>query len=324
MKRHFFPFAVASLAATFTSCLTQDQTFILNPDGSGKLELAMSVDTSMMGALGGGDSGQNMGKEVALQLLRGTQGVDTWQDLTFATGADGKSEIKGSAYFKDVNKLLMNAGEQAGGASAGALTSKVDGDTWTVAMGVSDSGAASETASSASKLNEDQLKSAMQQAQAQWEASKSLVAPMIEGAKISTTVKAGGTITAATGFTKSDDQTATLSFGGAKVIGAIDTLMSDPKIMADALASGDTMGVLRDQKRLQRAIMESMTEGKGLPAVQLTPGKPVIDYPAEVAKAAANQTDTFKSLLAEATKPKDAVVRPPGGAPKKINPPTTK
>jgi hypothetical protein len=50
----------------------------------------------------------------------------------------------------------------------------------------------------------------------------------------------------------------------------------------------------------------------------------VIDYPAEVAKAAANQTDTFKSLLAEATKPKDAVVRPPGGAPKKINPPTTK
>jgi hypothetical protein len=100
--------------------------------------------------------------------------------------------------------------------------------------------------------------------------------------------------------------------------------MSDPKIMADALASGDTMGVLRDQKRLQRAIMESMTEGKGLPAVQLTPGKPVIDYPAEVAKAAANQTDTFKSLLAEATKPKDAVVRPPGGAPKKINPPTTK
>ena len=41
MKRHFFPFAVASLAATFTSCLTQDQTFILNPDGSGKLELAL-------------------------------------------------------------------------------------------------------------------------------------------------------------------------------------------------------------------------------------------------------------------------------------------
>lgn len=256
--------------------------------------------------------------------MRGTQGVDTWQDLTFATGADGKSEIKGSAYFKDVNKLLMNAGEQAGGASAGALTSKLDGATWTVAMGVSDGGAASETASSASKLNEDQLKSAMQQAQAQWEASKSLVAPMIEGAKISTTVKAGGTITSATGFTKSDDQTATLSFGGAKVISAIDTLMSDPKIMADALASGDTMGVLRDQKRLQRAIMESMTEGKGLPEVQLTPGKPVIDYSAEVAKAAASQTESFKSLLAEAQKPKDAVVRPPGGAPKKINPPTTK
>jgi hypothetical protein len=324
MSLRLISLAVAGLAVALTGCLTQDQTFHLNPDGSGKLELAMSVDTSMMGALGGGaGAGQDMGKEVAMQLLRGTQGVDTWADIAHETGKDGKTKVTASAYFKDINKLQMSAGEQAGGASAGSLTSTRNGDAWTVAVGLAGGAAAPEAAAGAAKLTAEQIQAAMQQAKAQWEASKSLVAPMVEGAKISTTVKAGGTIKEAVGFVKSDDQTATMSFGGAKVIGAIDSMMNDPKIMEEALASGDAMGVLRDQKRMQKVIMESMTDGKGLPTLELKPGAPVFDYAAEVAKAKAGQTEAFKALLAESAKPKGAVIRPPGGT-KKINPPVVK
>jgi hypothetical protein len=322
MSTRFLPFALASLAATLTGCLNQEQTFHLNPDGSGKLELAMSVDTSMMGALGGGGASKDMGKEVVLQLLRGTQGIDTWADLTYETAADGKTKVAGSAFFKDINKLQMSGGEQTGGASAGTLTSTREGDAWTVAVGLA-GGDSAPAAPSGAKLSAEQIQSAMQQAKAQWEASKSLVAPMVEGAKITTTLKAGGTIKNAIGFVKSDDQTASMSFGGAKVIGAIDAMMNDPKVMEEALAGGDAMGVLRDQKRLQEAIMESLTDGKGLPKVELTPGQPVIDYDAEVAKAKAGQTEAFKALLAEATKPKGAVIRPPAGAPKKTTPPAT-
>jgi hypothetical protein len=324
MSVRLISFAVAALAASLTGCLTQEQTFHLNPDGSGKLELAMSVDTSMMGALGGGGGGgQDMGKEVVMQLLRGTQGVDTWANLTHETAADGKTKVSGLAYFKDINKLQMNAGEQAGGASAGTLTSTRDGDTWTIAVGLAGGDATPPPAATGAKLSEDQIKAAMQQAKAQWDASKSLVAPMVEGAKLSTTIKAGGTIKETIGFAKKDDQTATMSFGGAKVITAIDSMMNDPKIMEEALSGGDAMGVLRDQKRMQKVIMESMTDGKGLPQVTLTPGGPAFDYEAEVAKAKAGQTDAFKALLAEANKPKGAVIRPPGAAPKKINPPAT-
>lgn len=324
MSVRLFSFAVAVLASTLTGCLTQDQTFHINPDGSGKFDLAMTVDTSMMGALGGGaGAGQDMGKEVALQLLRGTQGVDTWANLAHETAADGKTKVTGTAFFKDINKLQMSAGEQAGGASAGTLTSTREGDAWTISVGLASGASTPPPATEGAKLSAEQIKAAMQQAKAQWEASKSLVAPMVEGAKVTTTIKAGGTITEAIGFTKSDDHTASLSFGGSKVIGAIDSMMNDPKIMEEALSGGDAMGVLRDQKRMQKTIMESMTDGKGLPKVTLTPGAPAFDYAAEVAKAKAGQTDAFKSLLAEATKPKGAVIRPPGGAPKKINPPAT-
>lgn len=325
MSVRLFPLAVAVLTATLTGCLTQEQTYHLNPDGSGKLELAMTVDTSMMGALGGGGGGQDMGKEVALQLLRGTQGIDTWADLTHETAADGKTKVNGTAFFKDINKLQMSAGEQAGGASAGALSSTRNGDSWTVSVGVVGGEAAPANVSEAAKLSTEQIKTAMQQAQAQWEASKSLVAPMVEGAKITTTLKAGGTVKETVGFAKVDDQTASMSFGGAKVIGAIDAMMSDPQIMQEALAGGDVMSVLRDQKRMQKTIMESLTDGKGMPKVELTPGAPAFDYAAESAKARAGQTDALKELLAEAGKPKGGpIVRPPGGgAPKKINPPAS-
>ena len=318
MSARLFPITLAALAATLTGCLTQEQTFHLNPDGSGKLEVNMSVDTAMMAGLGGGGAGQDMGKEVALQLLRGTQGVDTWADLSHETGADGKTKVHGLVYFKDINKLQMNAGEQAGGASAGTLSSKREGDSWIVSTGLPGGETpAQPSAPSSAKPSDDQIKAAIQQAKAQWEASKSLVAPMIEGAKVSTTVKAGGTIKDSVGFTKSDDNTAVLSFGGAQVISAIDGMMNDPKIMEEALTGGDAMGVLRDQKRLQKSIMESLTGGKGLPKIELKPGEPAFDYAAEVAKAKAGQTDAFKALLADSAKPKGgAVIRPPGGSKK--------
>jgi len=93
--------------------------------------------------------------------------------------------------------------------------------------------------------------------------------------------------------------------------------------MEEALSGGDVMSVLRDQTRLQKVIMESMTDGKGLPKVDLKPGTPAFDYDAEVTKAKAGQTDAFKALQAEAAKPKSAVIRPPGAAPQRIAPPAT-
>jgi hypothetical protein len=316
MSFRLISLAAAAMAVSLTGCLTQEQTFHLNPDGSGKFELAMTVDTAMMGMLGGGAApGQAMGKEVVLQLLRGTEGVDTWADLTHEKGTDGKVKVAGTAFFKDINKLQMSAGEQAGGATAGTLVSKRDGNAWTVAMGLAEGAPTLPPSTSGTQLTQDQVKAAMQQAKTQWDASKSLVAPMVEGAKLTTTVKAGGTITEAVGFTKTDDSTASLSFGGAKVISAIDTMINDPKTMEVALSGGDAMGVLRDQKRMQSVIMESLTDGKGLPKLELKPGDPVIDYDAEVAKAKAGQTEAFKALLAEAAKPRGAVIRPPGAAP---------
>ena len=78
---------------------------------------------------------------------------------------------------------------------------------------------------------------------------------------------------------------------------------------------------------MQKVIMESMTDGKGMPRVVSTPGAPAFDYKAEADKAKSNQSPELKALLEEAKKPGGAIIRPPKTAappPGEENPPPPK
>lgn len=318
MKRLLLPLLLGTAAVSFTSCIDQDQKFTLNPDGTGKLVVNMTVDTAQTAALRGAASG----KSLALQLLRGTQGVEAWSDVSHETTPDGKTKLTGTAYFPDINKLQMSAGEQGGGAQASTLISKIEGGDWIVEMGVPTGD--KPAAPPASTKTPAEVKAAVQQVQAQWQAGKAVFGPLFESAKVKSTVVAGGQIKSSVGFVKEGDSTGVLAFGGIKVLEALDKMMSDPKLVEDAVASGDAMGALRDEKRLQKVIMESMTDGKGMPKLVIAPGAAAFDYKAEVGKAKAGQSVAFKALLEEAKKPKDAVIRPPASAPEKskVVPPT--
>ena len=316
MTRLSLPLGLAAAAAvTFTGCIDQDQKFTLNPDGSGKLMVNMTVDGTQMAALGGPSSGRDMGKSLALQLLRGTQGVEAWSDLKYETTPEGKTKVTGTAYFPELNKLQMSAGEQAAGQTS-TLVSRMEGGDWIVEMGVPGSDKPA-SGSPAPTKTPAEIKAAVQQAQGQWQASKALIGPLFDSAKVKSTVVAGGTIKSSVGFVKEGDSTGVLAFGGGKVREGLDKMMTDPKLVEDALASGDAMGVLRDPKRVQKVIMELMTDGKGMPKLVITPGAPAFDYKAEVAKAKAGQSDAFKALVEESKKPKDAIIRPPATTPEK-------
>lgn len=305
MKTRFLALALA--AVSLTGCLEQNQKFILNPDGSGKLVVETTLDTSMTAALGGGAAGADMGKQIAMQLLRGTEGVEVWADLTHTT--DGpKTTIKGTAYFPDINKVKMSGGENARGVSAGTLVSTKEGDAWTIATSL---GEAPQPPAATPKPSAADISTSIQQAKTQWEAGKALIAPMLESAKVTTTVQVGGTIKETVGFAKEGDDTGTLSFTGKNIVSLLDEVMSDTKALEDLISSSGGASALSDPRHMQKLLMESLTGGKGLPLVKATPGKPVFDYKAEAAKAKAGQSAELKALQAEAAKPQGAVIRPP-------------
>ncbi len=320
MKKPTLYLALAALtAAGFTSCIQQEQKFVLNPDGSGKLVLDASVSMNL-GALGGGGGGiggggvpKDAGRQMALQVVRGTQGVDVWQELTYSTTPDGGTKVHGVAYFSDISKLTMNTGEAAGGISASTLGSRMEDGKWIIEVGA---GAAKSTESGkpATPGAGGDVTAAIKQAQQQWQAAKALIAPMVQDAKVSTTVEVGGTIDKAVGFSKESDSTGLMAFDGGKVVESIDRMMADTKGLEEAIsATGDANAAMRDQKRIQKALFEGMTDGQGLPKLVVTPGKAVFDYKAEVEKARAGQSAELKALLEDAKKPASAVIRPPAG-----------
>jgi hypothetical protein len=302
------PVAALSLGA----CVDQDQKFVLNSDGSGKMITNMVLHVNpqqLAGAVEPG--GRDMSRQVILQLIRGTEGVEVWSDVAQEQTPDGKTKIRATAYFPDVNKFTMSAG---GGGKSGSgnptLVSKMEGSDWIVEIGTPHQGNAAP--SSGAAKSPEEIQSVVQQAQQQWQATKGFLVPMMQEAKMRTSVVIGGTVKSAVGFTKEAGNTALMQFNGPKIVDAIDKMVMDPKVVEEAMArGGDMMSVLRDEKRMQKVIMESITDGKGMPRIVATAGAPAFDYKAEVEKARAGQSPEVKALLEEAKKPGGSVIRPP-------------
>ena len=326
----FLPLAAVAGALSLSACLDQDQKFIINPDGSGKMVTNMLLHVNPQQLAGASESGgQDLSRQFVIQLIRGTEGVEVWSEVSQEKTPDGKTKIKATAYFPDINKFKMSTG---GGRESGSgnptLVSKMEGSDWIVGIGTPNTGAAPPPGG-ATKSPEE-IKSAVQQAQQQWQATKGFLAPMMQDAKMRTTLVIGGTVKSAVGFTKETENTALMQFNGPKVIEAIDKMVMDPKVVEEATArGGDMMSVLRDEKRMQKVIMESITDGSGMPRVVAAPGAAAFDYKAEVEKAKASQSPEVKALLEEVKKPAGSVVRPPrvappGTAPKPPAPPPNK
>ncbi|MGI8604635.1 MAG: hypothetical protein ACR2OZ_16815 [Verrucomicrobiales bacterium] len=307
------------LAAPLAACVDQDQKFFLNPDGSGKFvtKMVMTVNPQQLAAFGT-TPGKDPGKELLVQILRGTEGVEVWSDVSHEQTADGKTKISATGYFPDINKFKMSAGGgRSGSNQASTLVSKKEGDDWIIEVAAPDlAPSAEKQVAPASKKSPEQIKAVVQQAQQQWQATKGFMAPMVQDAKLRTAVVLGGTIKSSTGFSKESENTALMQFNGTKIIDAIDNMVMDPTVAEEAAAKGgDLMSSLRDQKRMQKVIMESLTDGQGMPRLVATVGSPVFDYKAEVEAAKSKQGPEVKALIEEAKKPGGSVIRPPAGTP---------
>jgi hypothetical protein len=327
MKRPLFHyFSVPALAVLTSSCVDQDQKFVINPDGSGKFisTMILSVNPQQLGALTN-SAGQEPGKQVLTQLIRGSEGVEAWADVKHEQTADGKTKITATAYFPDINKFSMSASGRStgtGGPQASTLVSRKEGADWIIEVGMPDAAPAASATPAKSKKTPEEIQSAIQQAQQQWQATKGFMAPMMQDARLRTTVVVGGTVKGGVGFSKESDNTALLQFNGPKIVDAIDKMVMDPKMAQEAAEKGsDLMSGMRDQKRMQKVIMESLTDGQGMPRVTATPGSAAFDYKAEVEKAKANQSPDLKALIEEAKKPGGSVVRPPTATPPGATPP---
>jgi len=99
----------AALAIMLPGCLKEKREATLNADGSGRV--VYEAHLPLMDMSGGGtgkeDTARQARKEAA-KILENSDGVDAWKDVSFEVDKDGLLAFKGTAYFRDLNKLSLH------------------------------------------------------------------------------------------------------------------------------------------------------------------------------------------------------------------------
>jgi len=104
--KYFLPMICAALI--MSGCIDTDDTFTINPDGSGKVvHIAMIPLDGMQLNFGEDLSDEEKFQNTVKDELEKAKGVDAWKDVTFAK--EGESiRFEGTAYFKNLNKLKFH------------------------------------------------------------------------------------------------------------------------------------------------------------------------------------------------------------------------
>jgi hypothetical protein len=285
-----------SVAVLLTGCFDTKQDFTLNPDGSGKV-VHQSTFQGMDLDLGGAKPDpQQALLDAVRKVLEESKGVDAWRDVTYKRVDDQHVFFRGTAYFKDLSKLdipnqtLLDFEwqKQAGGKLILSLrTNKDEADAGLTVQKKPASTAKLSPADQAAKIKEDRAK---------YEEGKPMMAAILGSMKQEALFHLPGKVSQSANFQTDPSGALKINFSGAKLLEAMDKLVSDDAWM---LKNGDS-GVMGDpgQKPGMDEDMNGMLFGTKAPveAVITGPTAPLFDYAAEVAAAKLDFAKTEKEL----------------------------
>lgn len=265
-----------------SGCLESEDRFVLNPDGSGKVE-HQAVFQIMNLNLGGGQEDPEKNARRAVQtLLNESAGIEAWSNVSYAIQPDGRVAFKGTAYFRDLSTLEFKHGnismdmmkptfQQENG--KGILQLKWD-DT---SSGQANTGAKAEGV----EWNEERLAAE----RGKFQQMKPMMAAMLGGMKVRQTFVLPGTIEVATNFEKPGGNEVAWGLSGQEMLDLIDQLIMDDAWLKAQLETGKSMG---QDFNPDATLNEGLFGSPGpVQATVAAPMKPAFDYDTEVEAAVA-------------------------------------
>ncbi len=268
-------------------CFESKEDYVLNPDGSGKVTIVGSFETTMPGMTPVSDPKE--GIRHVKELLEKSKGVDAWSGVSYDRTKEGRVSFKGTAYFPDISKLdLETFGKDASLKKEGnKLILLIEEEEETEAI-------------AAKKLSAEEMKTQVEQAKKQWQTMKTMTGPMLKEIKQDLTYKLPGAVESSTNMKKIDANTVNVLVDGAKLMAAMDAMMTDEAWLkkqaeAGAFASGES-GPPMDEEELNARIFGEKGPVK---AVITGPLQPQFDYKSEVAAAKTEYTKLLEKLAKE-------------------------
>jgi len=278
--------ALAFMLLSVSGCFEAEEEYVINPDGSGKVNLSVTLTPSNM--MSNSEPDPEKEKVKTLQsMLEESKGVETWKDVSVAVTGDGKVRLKGTAYFKDYSKLKIKYGDMSSNRKL-TLDKKEDGS-FVLEFDRKESG----SEEPAPEMSKDELEKKIQAQKMQYQKMKPMMETFMKSMKQTYTFSLPGTLGEHTNFKKTEDGRLQLTIDGEKFMEVFGELMDNDEWWKKQILSGQD---LKDMK-LGDEINEKLFGEKGpVRAVFSGEMKPLFDFKAEVETAKKEYPEMLKKL----------------------------
>ncbi len=317
-------------SVVLVGCVETRDEFTLNPDGSGKVLRQMTVDVraleaaaeevgnlmaAAMGAAMGGpatppapqpSSGktqaemETMAKDLARQMLNGSQGIDVWKDVSYGATPDGKLFFSGTAYFADISRLGLATGGQSpsmqwlytpGADGTVALEGRIPAAGQSSMM----MGAPLPGGAQARNMDDPAVDAEIDKAISDYQSrTRPVVEKILGGFVMDSVFHLPGQVSAASVFSRQDERTVRLGLSGAGILVAMDRMIADRQMMKTTLAS---MKDSANSPQQQQDMMCRVLFGEPGPVRVVSSSEGALfDYAVETAAAHANYQAMVDSL----------------------------
>lgn len=298
--RRFTLAAVCLACLSALGCVEGDETFTLNPDGSGKVKVDV-VMTPPFDPFGPqpkpneDESLDDMLRRVLRPLLT-SPGISAWKDVSASFAPDGRLKFAGTAYFKKLSELnlqgttLLNPMYAVATAPDGSmvLTPK-DQKKGDPGAGILGSGPGQKGPEELAKLSDADLDAYIMKERVRYQSAKPFIMAVLADAKLNLTLVLPGEPQPVKWF-KADGRTLSATLDGAKMLAGINKMfVLDAAELRKAYRSKEAMDALA---RNLTGFIPTQAEKIVVPK----PAGPQFDFDKEVAAARAAYPELRKTL----------------------------
>jgi len=286
MRKVKYLLSICILLLLISGCIDNDDTYYLNPDGSGKvMHKALIQSANMQWNMGTGDelSDEEKLKNVIRDEIDKAQGVDSWQDVQYSNEGDA-IRFEGTAYFKNINKLKFhNGGTKID--LLNTITFMRDGEYMILEI-KSERKEKEKEGKNQTGLSEEEILAEIEKQKAEYQKSRMMITGLLGTMRIKRKFYLPGNASHVVNFEKQEDGSFVSDFQGSKILEVYDSWMNDDDLIRKNIEQGrnmmkDGVGGGGDDK------INEITFGTHGPIIVEAEyqNQPLFDYDAEVALA---------------------------------------
>ncbi|MFQ6035903.1 MAG: hypothetical protein ACE5NM_08670 [Sedimentisphaerales bacterium] len=276
----------------FAGCVEEKSEYTINPDGSGKVVYDVIFVPTQLNFSDSETSPQHQIKLAIEKILQKSEGIDAWKDISYDLTDEGRIHFVGTAYFRDINKLNI----QAGGFNKDMKLrfSRSQSGRITIELRKASAGKSSQKKGDVPEISEAELAQKIKEARFQYNQARPMMLAIFGTLKQVKKLHLPGKIEKHSNFELIDSNTVQVKIEGQKIVEAMDKMMADDKWMKLQICAGKNPV----KEGPDEPVLNEMLFGKKGPVqvVLDSDSKTLFDYEAEVAQAQKDYKAMIKNL----------------------------